>query len=171
MLLGSLCDTGRGNIYILAVYRRPSSSKMMFVKKLQNTIRILNKRCLIAGDINIDLLNKSESAAYRDMVATEGFRCLSEIPTRENKIIDHIFTRRFNIFPNRVEVATHAMGITDHLGLLLKLKIDRYIDDTLSISTQRFFLNKSKYKKLLNETTWAEPKENDAINTVFNSIY
>jgi Reverse transcriptase (RNA-dependent DNA polymerase)/Endonuclease-reverse transcriptase len=91
-------------ITVIAIYRKPSLSKVKFVDELNEYLRSnAEQNLIICGDMNIDLLDAENSAVekYEDMMAEHGLLKLIHMPTREefsgnnfsSTQIDHIFVR------------------------------------------------------------------------------
>jgi hypothetical protein len=90
---------------VVAVYRKPSLSKIKFVEEidkfLQSLISINN--LVFCGDMNINLFDTDDSAVskYENTMAEHGLLKLIDLPTREefsgnnfsSSLIDHIFVR------------------------------------------------------------------------------
>jgi len=111
-------DKKEKNIQIIAAYRKPTTNKKDFAKKIkeriENNLQIW-KYQMIVGDINIDILEKDDESEdnyeqnsidyYENTMASLGFDCKINSPTREevvlkkgNKIvqsscIDHIYIK------------------------------------------------------------------------------
>ena len=93
---------GNKNIYTVGViYRHPNGNIKHFTEQLVTVISKIpkNRSCIIAGDINIDLLNISHSDVldYATLFMSFGFTPKIHLPTRitDNSctLIDHIFLR------------------------------------------------------------------------------
>jgi len=87
------------NIQIIAVYRKPSSNRKEFVKKLKNWIESTETKWesqMIIGDINIDILDNNKTSEdnydqksidyYENTLARLGFECKMNSPTREELV-------------------------------------------------------------------------------------
>jgi hypothetical protein len=92
------------NIY--AIYRPPSSSKAKFLEELENNLLGKEGNCILIGDINLDLLDSSDSFVekYENKLAISGFMKKINKATREeyyndklsSTCIDHIFVKHSN---------------------------------------------------------------------------
>jgi Reverse transcriptase (RNA-dependent DNA polymerase) len=132
------------DLELLAIYRPPSSNKILFLKELEKSLKIAeetNKDAIILGDLNINLLDVEDSTVekYENLMCEYGFaRCIF-FPTREefandrfsSTIIDHIY-HKFAKLQNLSTVITKK--VSDHYGICAILysssirKKSNYID-------------------------------------------
>src|SRR5215469_12807791 len=83
------------------IYRRPNQSVMKFTNSLEGTLIKINKKeapCIIAGDINIDLLKyktDKHCQEYLDSLLVHNFLpkliCPTRITPKTATLIDHIY--------------------------------------------------------------------------------
>ena len=103
------------------VYKHPKTSKDIFIDNLNRSLAKVNHEklnCVVMGDINIDVQNSiicNKSRAYSDMLNSNAFQQVIDIPTRvtdsSNTIIDHVIT---NIFGDEVIPGVLQEPLTDH---------------------------------------------------------
>ena len=83
------------------IYKPPNFSNTEFLDKferiLHNVFLSLKKKCILMGDININILKKtSVSKEYLNLLQSEGFSQLifeaTRITENSQSCIDHIFT-------------------------------------------------------------------------------
>lgn len=107
----------KGKVVVGALYRPPADDVQSFITSLSLVMERIShskKKCIIVGDINIDLSSPS-SSNYNDIVHGAGFKHCILIPTRETRdtstIIDHLLT---NVDKAFVESGTIDTDISDH---------------------------------------------------------
>ena len=103
-------EIAKGNISCIigAMYRHPSRPIKQFSESIENTlskIALHNKPCIVAGDMNIDLVKNTtnkQTSDYWEMLITHNFLPTILMPTRIKNtsatLIDHIYffqSRRF----------------------------------------------------------------------------
>ena len=113
------------NTYVVAsVYRHPNGNTNHFTEALQKLLNTLDKNstCIIAGDINIDLMKQDNSNAnlYLETLMEHNFLPYICIPTRitDNSatLIDHINVRLpVNQIHNKISSGNLINDISDHL--------------------------------------------------------
>ena len=111
------------NIMISGIYRAPNAPMAPFLNHLINMLPIYsNKSAIIAGDLNIDLLEIDQNVDYANTFYSYNFYPLINVATRvtENtaKCLDHIWYNRFNVsFSGSI-----MSDITDHYPVLAVLE-------------------------------------------------
>lgn len=167
----------RGNKTILGcVYRSPSSSVSEFCIKLNEllaTVSLENKKVVIMGDININLLDNDSPATieYTNCFLGYGFESLISSPTRFSSgstrtLIDHILSN--SIRPQDCGIL--KSDITDHYSIFLRLHC--HAPNHIR-SFYRSVLNKDKFIELVGNVDWSRPvlmTDADAAYSAFISI-
>lgn len=102
------------NTYILCIYRTPNSNPTVFLEKLNNLLVFLgkksNKKIIITGDWNIDILKENKYAAeVKSIFSNNGLRMHIKTPTRNYSCIDQIAS---NIQDTEAQV--HYLALSDH---------------------------------------------------------
>ena len=122
------------NLYILGTYRPPSSSIVNFNEKFFTLLNqvIGSKKCLIAGDFNVNTMSHNLSTAeanFLDNIITDGYTPLINIPTRvtnqTSTCIDHFYS---NMQEETICGVTN-LGITDHYLIFCVIKTINKIYD------------------------------------------
>lgn len=109
---------GTGGISILSLYRDWASSIHDFCKDLSGLLPGLQKRAIVLGDMNINLINTTASSEYLNLLTGNGFTSLQNEPTREESCIDHLFVREPVMLNDDMHTCNLILpGITDHLGI------------------------------------------------------
>lgn len=109
-------DYNNEQIHLLSIYRPPKINKQdkikQFLIELRSILETLppNKKVIICGDININLLNSSDQYvnSYENLLSEYGFtKCINDVTRKEillGKIVqsclDHIYIRANNISIN-----------------------------------------------------------------------
>jgi exonuclease III len=117
---------------LVAIYRKPSLSKVNFVNELNVFLESINdKNLIICGDMNINLLDTDDTIVtkYEDTMADHGLLKLIDKPTREefsgnnfsSTLIDHMFARVHNL---KHIAAVLKYKISDHYGICAMFYID-----------------------------------------------
>lgn len=114
--------------FVCAIYRHPGFSIKSFNDVFGSLLNLIKhkKKCIIAGDLNIDL-NKCETdmhvSKYVNDLLTLNFMPFSVLPTRINStsatVIDHIFSNLHNHESMSLRSITLLCDISDHLGNLV----------------------------------------------------
>ena len=117
-----------------SIYRAPSKSIANFNNYLSNVLfnndSVINNRCIISGDINIDFLlcNIKEShRVFKEIMLENGFemqvqdktRC-SDQNGRPVSLLDHVFTNFTN--NNTTNVLNTKITKSDHLAVIFSCK-------------------------------------------------
>lgn len=128
----------KSNIHIVSVYRPDQTTMDSFIAEFD---QILNsfKRSFVIGDVNINLLNASDSTVcdYLETVYSNGFTILNKIEplyaTRISNtvstILDHIVT---DVFDKTYEMSYIDTSISDHRQLILQ-----FVESEPAISVNR----------------------------------
>jgi hypothetical protein len=101
------------------IFKIPNSDLNEFLRHLELTVSGAgNKKAILTGDININMLNQHESYAYRKVFHNYGFIVTNEKLTREEsgKILDHLAINFNKIQLNNITFDTCIP--TDHMGIL-----------------------------------------------------
>src|ERR1044072_2313284 len=118
---------------IVGIYRPPNSSRNDFIHALDTLIltRLNNTNILIAGDFNIDMLNKSPSLGatpLQNLMTSHGFINYITQPTRPNNIenrnptlLDHIWGN-LNCVIKSFIIRT---DLTDHFPCLIQWNLNK----------------------------------------------
>jgi hypothetical protein len=109
---------------LFACYRILKCSREVFVDELENLLITKgvsknSNNVLFIGDLNINLLESSNFVDnYKILMASNGFECLVNEPTRVTTdsatCIDHVFSRVSDKSRVTVETEVRHVGITDH---------------------------------------------------------
>ena len=107
---------GSKNIFfktiIAAIYRAPNTDFQIFNKEFEKVLQIAtenNTKCILAGDFNVNLLNRSHSDTINFIDMLFSYSLFPEIkaPTRYG---DSSMTLIDNIFTNK-SCASHVSGV------------------------------------------------------------
>ena len=130
------------------LYRHPHYKFDNFETKLNNSISLLqsnNKKFILGGDINIDLLNNTSCISnYQQNLISLGCSQKIEVATRfsnnfnSHSLLDHIYTN-FNKFELDTKVVIH--DITDHFPIIVSLKKAKALKYTSKQSLTQDFRN------------------------------
>jgi exonuclease III len=96
------------NIILGAIYRPPDTCINTFNQELDNfvsQIQIDKKKCILIGDVNINILDVNKSLEYTNVMEGNGFMpYIQDIPTRvhnnSSTLIDHIYSNIDNVMCN-----------------------------------------------------------------------
>ena len=117
----------RGKTFLCAVfYRHPSGDMRLFFNDYFETIDKVtkeNKKCVIMGDFNIDLLKYESHQLTEEFINTMNTFSFSPMITKPTRITDHSATLIDHIFSNSLDYYTISgniiFDITDHLSNFL----------------------------------------------------
>lgn len=138
------------HVTLLGIYRSPSfRSTDKFLISLEEVVGNMPKSpCrVIAGDININIINADSSSEYLCLLNQLGFSAAVDKPTRNDAILDHFFANT----TAEIESIVCSSTVTDHCVLLLG------IDMKTSIARR----SKRSYKYLDYEAIGADLREMD----------
>lgn len=169
-------------IYLLAAYRSPSLEPMQFNMDLYYhllSIKTANYNySILIGDINIDILNKSEHAhKYLDILSEFGFLSTINNYTRVQQntrsCIDHIFLNTKHNYELALPLIIKT-NITDHYITTLQIITEDHKYN--SIKTDSKYLKYTNFKKLsstLQSTNWAQlyrTRDSESATNIFVQI-
>ena len=85
------------NIHITCVYRYPNTPLKQFQAHLLRIKAVTTpKQKVIIGDFNINLIPKPQKASKDICQATQAHQLISDPTTKQNTLIDHIYTNLNN---------------------------------------------------------------------------
>ena len=120
------------SVVVSGIYRPPDSPVQLFNDKINDIVAsYVRKSAVMIGDFNIDILNLELCTDFVNVMYSNSFYPLINIPTRvtntSSKCIDHIWFNNFNVdFSGSFEI-----GITDHYPIFA---IFNFIVDNKPIS-------------------------------------
>ena len=117
-----------GKTTISSIYRSPNTNVALFSKSIENYLkRIGNKRYILCGDFNIDLLKNDchlDTSAFLELLYSHGMFPVINKPTR---IVAKTATLIDNIFINDLKQQTESgiiiSDISDHLPVFAMIDI------------------------------------------------
>ena len=135
------------HMFILSIYRPPSYNINDFLNSFDQKVSTLNDRkCLIIGDINIDLLisNKASETLNNIFITNNFYLCNEAHPTRysaqRESLLDHI---ALNFEYNEINLNIIENCLSDHAIQILNLGNNNNRDTKTSVYRN---LNKIDYK-------------------------
>ena len=153
------------NILIGTIYRHHSPVETFidtFFRKSLQHITKSKKKCIFAGDFNVDLIKYGENKIvddFYDELSSHGFRPLILQPTRVTSaslsLIDNIFTN---------DIVSHSSGgnlttsISDHFSQFSQLDLfDKiYTKNKVKYGRNWRIFNKNEFKDELNRCSWED---------------
>lgn len=162
------------NLIIICVYRVPRSDTYIFFEKLDCILQKLiskNKKIVLAGDLNINTLEKNQQTAELINFA-KNYNLTIHIkgPTRLNSCIDHIIS---NIHNANGELL--RLGLSDHeTAQLLSIPREKMIN-----SNSYFYIfkrdycedNIKKFRECIGSLSFSEVYEQKNINDAYNCFF
>ena len=154
-------------ISIITIYKLIHSNNNIFINELDNLISKIykpNKKVIITGDFNIDLLNMNSNVVknFENIVITYDFKATINKATRmpSRSLLDNIIT-------NMKLTSSFIMidDISDHLPIFTSINIKQIIVNKNCINKiKRHNENNIKrFCNILKETEWHEIIENNNI--------
>ena len=173
---GLFIELNELNIIISIIYRSPSFNSIKeFSKSLNEKISKIkreNKKVIIAGDLNIDLLKYSSHHAtteFLDHMLINNIIPKITMPTRttetSSSLIDHIYT---NIDKSRCIAGTLATDISDHYSNFIIAKVSHESNFPKYITYR--LMNEHHIENLNNELArydWKEIYEESDVNKAY----
>ena len=179
------------NIYfVLAVYRPHSDNIENFMLAFETILQsdlLRNKKCIICGDFNINLLNNSQIVnIFMNNMFSNHFLPLISKPTRfpnvngqEPSLLDHFWINSLDM-----TYSSHILlnDMTDHCPIILDIPLNspQHIRNNETIQIQfrcKNMANKIKFDTELQNFNWLTIKNNnpndylDSFVSTINSIY
>ena len=141
----------------------------------------LNKKCILAGDFNIDLIKYDSTACvseFYDQISSYGFRPLILQPTRFSTssatLIDNIFINDLSCFSNGGNITT---SISDHLMQFAQLDILENLNNKTikKVSRNWRVFNRQEFQDELGQIPWTQTIDlnmdtNQSFSTFFYKI-
>ena len=124
--LESICVTvmlGADPVNICLVYRRPSSNVASFLEEYNELQRKINKhKCIIVGDVNLDLLKYEKSGCVRSFVecnSQNSFFPIINLPTRISSHSATLIDQAWSNFLFETSTTGHVIrcDISDHFAI------------------------------------------------------
>jgi Reverse transcriptase (RNA-dependent DNA polymerase) len=165
--------TINNTLTLLALYRKPSLSKIDFLSELKTFLNSSKstKDLIICGDVNINLLNLSDPIVdkYENLMAEFGLVKMITLPTREefsggnfsSTLIDHMYAKT-NTFQHISSVITYK--IADHYAISTLL----YTKTKSKIILERELTDYKAVNTDLSTYDWTRCLDNDANVTLEN---
>ena len=118
-------ENKKHNFFVFSIYRPPNSSKQLFKDYISNlSQKFNNKPLLLLGDLNIDILDEINNLDFCNVMYSQNFFPLINIPTRITnttaKCLDHIWYYSFN----SVRSGSFILDISDHYPVFTALNVD-----------------------------------------------
>ena len=152
------------NIIVGIIYRPPNSLHDDFLNTFHGLLAypdMVNKKCFLLGDYNIDLLKYDTDTfvqTFSDVIMTAGFLPLITKPTRitgtSATLIDNVFTN------SRCTLSTGIIlsDLSDHFPILIYFKLDTNATvhaDTVSFQRDFSENNMDLFKEKLGNVDWS----------------
>ena len=165
-------EMGKNVITIIVIYRDCTSSKNTFINELENAIDNGEKNVILLGDINIDIMNEREAKDYLNTVRSFGYDSKLNIPTRDDRCLDHVMVKATNRNINKcmqVQAEILEEMITDHAVIMLNVDVERqYVKTT--INTGYTVIDQKKLTSNINNINWSEVLGCDEKESVNNKL-
>lgn len=165
----------RLKLIIIAIYRPPSLNANEFLDFLDekiNSVIGFNYKCILIGDMNIDLLNNNLNCdRIKDLYNSNNFKlCNLQYPTRHsnnnNSLLDHIAIN----FDNKINLYVISNYLSDHDIQLVDIDMKKNRIPNKKAANK--FIQKINYELLqVNLNNLEEDiNDNSNANDIYNSI-
>lgn len=163
------------NTYILCVYRTPTSDPTLFLEKFNILLNFLgknvNKKIIITGDWNIDILKQNKcTAEITSILSNNGLSMHIKTPTRNYSCIDQIAS---NIQDAIAQV--HYLALSDHeTGQTLTFRVNKKCDNIYQwFEYKRDYSkeNVTKFYDCMSALTFEEMYSTNKLNKAFNIFH
>ncbi|KAJ8974990.1 hypothetical protein NQ317_013406 [Molorchus minor] len=163
-------------ICVLAMYRPPSTCPYAFIQDLRNSLLNINLHdmdyVMFVGDINIDILNMTDSTIeYLNVLHEFGFTSTINGPTRygdtSRSCIDHIFVKTESNLELLLPIIINTT-LTDHHFIYLQIMIE---DTNTYNNIEHTVIEKidhNKLKKRLERINWTDIYEQEEVEAAIN---
>ena len=164
------------------IYRHPNGNVQHFIKDLEDCIGMVpqNVNCILAGDININLMNYNHSTCFEYFTLLSSFNftpCITT-PTRitddKATLIDHIFIRRTkHSLSYNISSGNLFCDITDHLpNFILVSRQNKYrINKDRPLTRIYSEKNIEKFKNGLHALHWDIILVSPDTDTCYDNFY
>ena len=167
-------------IILISIYRPPNGPIEQFNNELLNMLNneyLNNKKILITGDLNINLLDQNNIATSTLMNNMHSLHFMPTItkPTRfppnnivSPSLLDHTWVNSYN----HIQSAIYKIDITDHCPTFSFLKLNTNISNEKTKISFRLYneINYNKFYETLSNFRWDFNNHND-INDKFQYFY
>lgn len=164
-------------IIILCVYRPPKNKQDIIncffdkLTELLNKISYLNKKIIICGDFNINMMEQSTVARQFDMLlATYNLKLTVKRPTRlsSNTCIDNI---AHNIKGSTTSII--ELSLSDHTAQLLRCPVKKTYNITHWFKLRRDYSEENliKFLNCIKKLSFADCYSTDDPNIAFNNFF
>lgn len=161
-------------IKILGVYRQPVHNTNVFTDCVEEIIDN-NKNCIIAGDMNINILNKTDTSVlnYQNMLNSQGFCVLNSITndyaTRISNTISTLLDHMISDMPNyKYTLLTSPTDLSDHHFLILNVNMQKKIVNKSFVKT---IIDYNEIEKVfLNDNLLVDCSNLDEFQEIISSI-
>ena len=174
----------RRNVLVGSIYRHHTPVETFienFLRKALQYITKSNKKCIFAGDFNVDLIKYGENNCvdvFYDELSSHGFRPLILQPTRVTSsslsLIDNIFT---NYIVSLASGGNLITSISDHFSQFSQLDLfDKiHIKNKIKYGRNWRIFNTNEFKDELNQVSWDDIispnlNSNDSVSNFYHKI-
>ena len=154
---------------VLAIYRPPSENTQQFIQNLEayvEDIQVTNRQYILAGDLNIDILNNEPDVSTDDYInlltgkgLVSAINTYTRVTTNTRTCIDHIFVNN----PDLVTSAVLQTNITDHYVTAVSIQT-RGNDKEEEQKTYTTVTDHTRLTNLLTEEKWTKVMNEDDVN-------
>lgn len=147
-----------------AMYRSPNSNETEFLEKfacfLENNENDEFDFCILAGDLNFNLLKPEDSttAEYINTLNEYGYYSTINEPTRvrgnTKSCLDHIFIRSKHDISEQVIPIVLESHITDHYTTILQVVLGNPRENNKDDKTFKTFIDKNKIDHIFSTISW-----------------
>lgn len=178
-ITGSIKLNSQNDVVVCAVYRPPSSNKLLFAKELSMHITKFDSKqnFLLAGDTNINLkMSSSYKDAYLTALSERGLMCgITDYTRIENTMntmtkscLDHYFARFPTLHPF---AAVLDVKLADHRGIIFTCVNNSYPSAKCIRGGTRQLINYKVLNEELKRITWEKTNRMNNPDAILNFIY
>lgn len=173
-------DTKYSNMIVGVIYRPPDADMDVFsstLSSLLDQIEQTKAKCVIMGDMNIDLLKErsqdvSTSSGYLDTLISSGFVPVITKPTRfgdtSATLIDHIY---INDVRNEMTSGIIINDVADHLGVFIDLGLNITCKHKNNIKKRIFSThNMNHFNTLLEQQNFTDVFQSTNANEAYDIL-
>ena len=168
----------KGSVLICALYRPPDTCVSTFIQELDKFVSQIqneNTKCIMLGDINIDILDTNRSFNYVNVMEGSGFLpCIKDISTRStinsDTLIDHIY---YNMHGTYCNAGVIEVDISDHKPVFCIIKGGKAEKCCTTLSEGYYNLceeNIDQFKKKISESDFSQVYNSNDVNEAYTNF-
>lgn len=172
---GCIVDRKNDKFAVICLYRSPNGNMDTFLNTLPQLMSFASNRCknvAICGDINIDVLSRSQDQRnYTDILSSQGFRNLVNVPTRvtnhSETAIDHVLVNFDNCL---VEVVKSAISDHTYQNCIVSSPVKVPVVEEAVFTRRLNNSNRRQFASAISSQTWQIVYDSASLSCKFSAF-